>query len=56
MTASSPLDPSRCDARAALFGGEGTVRVWDLGGRVGALSAVLFCELEPGGRVGRHVQ
>ena len=56
MAATSPLDPSRCDARAALFGGEGTVRVWDLGGRVGALSAVLFCELEPGGRVGRHVQ
>jgi quercetin dioxygenase-like cupin family protein len=52
----SPLDPSRCDARPSLFGGEGTVRVWDLGGRVGALSAVLFCELEPGGRVGKHVQ
>lgn len=52
----SPLDPSRCDARPSLFGGEGTVRVWDLGGRVGALSAVLFCELEPGGRVGKHLQ
>jgi uncharacterized cupin superfamily protein len=52
----TPLDPSRADARPRLFGGEGTVRVWDLGGRVGALSAVLFCELEPGGRVGKHVQ
>lgn len=52
----SPLDPARGDPRAALFGGEGVVRVWDLGGRVGALSAVLWCELEPGGRVGRHVQ
>ncbi len=56
MTAPNPLDPARSDARPALFGGEGTVRVWDLGGRVGALSAVLWCELEPGGRVGKHVQ
>lgn len=56
MSTPSPLDPSRADARPALFGGEGTVRVWDLGGRVGALSAVLWCELEPGGRVGKHVQ
>ncbi len=56
MSTPSPLDPARADARPALFGGEGIVRVWDLGGRVGALSAVLFCELDAGGRVGRHVQ
>lgn len=52
----SPLDRSRADVRTALFGGERAVRVWDLGGRVGAISAVLFCELEPGGRVGIHRQ
>ncbi len=51
-----PLDPTRADARHALFGGEGTVRVWDLGARVAPFTAVLYCELEPGGRVGRHVQ
>lgn len=56
MSVRDPLDPARADRREALFGGEGVVRVWDLGGRVGALSAVLFCELEPGGRVGKHVQ
>ncbi len=52
----TPLDPSRCDVRTNLFGGEGAVRVWDLGGQVGAISAVLFCELEALGRVGKHVQ
>lgn len=51
-----PLDPARCDVRANLFGGEGAVRVWDLGARVGAISAVLFCELDALGRVGKHVQ
>ena len=56
MSSPGPLDPARADARTALFGGEGTVRVWDLGARVGALSANLWCELEPGGRVGKHVQ
>ncbi|MFN7700457.1 MAG: hypothetical protein ACK6CU_17730 [Deltaproteobacteria bacterium] len=56
MRPRDPLDPARCDTRTALFGGEGTVRVWDLGGRTGAISAVLHCELEAGGRVGKHVQ
>jgi uncharacterized cupin superfamily protein len=56
MTLRDPLDPSRCNARPALFGGEGTVRVWDLGGRTAPLTAVLWCELEPGGRVGKHRQ
>ncbi|MCB9594108.1 MAG: cupin domain-containing protein [Sandaracinaceae bacterium] len=46
------------DARAELFGGRGTVTVWNLLGRRAAppFSAVLSCELEPGGSVGRHVQ
>jgi quercetin dioxygenase-like cupin family protein len=52
----SPLDRARCDARTALFGGEGTVRVWDLGARTPPFTAVLYCELEPAGRVGAHKQ
>jgi len=53
----NPLNPSHCDVRENLFdGGEGAVRVWDLGARVGAFSAVLFCELDAAGRVGKHVQ
>ncbi|MBX3270187.1 MAG: cupin domain-containing protein [Sandaracinaceae bacterium] len=45
------------DARTALFGGEGTVTVYNLLTRAAPpFSAVLACELEPGGSVGRHVQ
>ncbi|MCA9609605.1 MAG: cupin domain-containing protein [Myxococcales bacterium] len=46
------------DARTELFGGEKTVTVWNLLGRLAAppFSAVLSCELDPGGSVGRHVQ
>lgn len=46
------------DVRTALFGGEGSVKVSDLLGRRAAppFSAVLFCELEPGGSVGTHQQ
>lgn len=45
------------DCRHALFGGAGDVRVWDLAPRLQApFSAVLACELDPGGRVGEHVQ
>ena len=42
----------------ALFEGTGTVAVWDLLGRISAppFSAVLSCELEPNGVVGKHVQ
>ncbi|MFT5357740.1 MAG: quercetin dioxygenase-like cupin family protein [Polyangiales bacterium] len=42
----------------ALFGGVGTVAVWDLLGRLSAppFSAVLSCELEPMGVVGKHLQ
>jgi quercetin dioxygenase-like cupin family protein len=52
----SPLDPARASVRHALFGGVGTVRVWDLGGATPPFTAVLLCELDPGGRVGEHVQ
>ena len=47
--------PSR---REKLFGGDGAVTVWNLLGASAAppFSAVLSCELEPGGSVGRHVQ
>lgn len=46
------------DRREALFGGEGAVTVWDLLGRMSAspFVAVLSCELDPAGSVGRHVQ
>lgn len=46
------------DVRKDMFGGTGTVLVWDLLQRVAAppFTAVLSCELAEGGRVGRHVQ
>ncbi len=50
------LDPARGHARRDLFGGTGTVRVWSLPSAVPPFTAVLWCELEPGGRVGRHRQ
>lgn len=41
-----------------LFGGKGRVLVWDLLGNAGLapFTAVLACELAPGGSVGAHVQ
>ena len=43
--------------KSDLFGGSGTVRIWSLIQRqLPRFSAVLWCELEPGGHVGRHVQ
>lgn len=44
--------------RENMFGGTGTVLVWDLLRAVAAppFTAVLSCELAEGGRVGRHVQ
>ena len=51
-----PLDPTRADVRRDLFGGEGVVRVWDLGAAPAPFTAVLYCELAAGGRVGEHVQ
>jgi quercetin dioxygenase-like cupin family protein len=44
--------------REALFGGAGEVLVWDLmgGATFPPFTAVLACELAPGGRVGVHVQ
>ena len=45
------------DARADLFGGKGSVKVWNLMQRVSdPFTAVLWCELEPGGNVGAHRQ
>jgi len=45
------------DRRADLFGGVGVVQVWSLlRGPAPPFTAVLACELDPGGRVGRHVQ
>jgi quercetin dioxygenase-like cupin family protein len=46
------------DIRIALFGGNGSVKVWDLlGGRSAPpFSAVLSCELDPNGSVGIHQQ
>jgi len=48
-------NPSR---REDLFGGTGEVLVWDLLGRADfpPFTAVLACELAPGGRVGAHRQ
>lgn len=56
MTPTHPLDPARAEARPALFGGTGTVRVWNMGACTPPFSAVLFCELDGGGRVGKHRQ
>src|SRR5277367_5247246 len=44
--------------REALFGGTGEVLVWDLLGaaELPPFTAVLACELAPGGRVGVHRQ
>lgn len=46
------------DRREALFGGKGAVTVWNLLGRTQAppFTAVLSCELDPGGSVGKHHQ
>jgi len=52
-----PLQKGAPDVRTALFGGRGAVRVWSLLARAAEpFTAVLSCELEPGGSVGRHVQ
>lgn len=45
------------DRRRDLFGGVGEVRVWSLlRAAAPPFTAVLRCELDPGGRVGRHKQ
>jgi len=45
------------DVREGLFGGRGTVRVWDLApSPIAPFAAVLACELEAAGSVGMHVQ
>ena len=49
------LTPS---ARRDLFGGRGEVKVWNLMSprALDPFRAALWCELEPSGEVGRHVQ
>ncbi len=43
--------------RTGLFGGTGTVKVWSLlTERAEPFTAVLSCELDPEGHVGRHLQ
>jgi quercetin dioxygenase-like cupin family protein len=45
------------DTRRELFGGKGSVRVWALTSAPALpFTAVLACELDPGGSVGAHVQ
>jgi quercetin dioxygenase-like cupin family protein len=45
------------EVRDALFGGLGSVRVWNLApAPVAPFAAVLACELDPGASVGPHVQ
>jgi quercetin dioxygenase-like cupin family protein len=56
LASKDPLDPARASIRRELFGGTGEVRVWDLGATTPPFTAVLYCELDPGGRVGAHVQ
>lgn len=53
-----PVRKGDPDIRTDLFGGTGEVRVWNLlaDRRAPPFTAVLSCELDPGGRVGRHVQ
>lgn len=50
--------PYPSDVRHKLFDGEGSVEVWDLLARrpFEPFSAILACELTPGGSVGRHQQ
>ncbi|MEM6291279.1 MAG: cupin domain-containing protein [Myxococcota bacterium] len=51
------LDDTSPDVRADLFGGTGTVKVWNMmTGRAAPFTAALWCELEAGGSVGRHRQ
>ena len=51
MTIRDPLDPARASVRPGLFGGDKAVHVWDCGARTAPFTAVLFCRLEPGGRL-----
>jgi quercetin dioxygenase-like cupin family protein len=45
------------DVRSALFGGRGDVQVWSLlTEQAPPFTAILSCELSPGGSVGPHVQ
>lgn len=51
------LQDNTPDSRADLFGGQGTVKVWNLmRTRSEPFTAALWCELDAGGSVGRHRQ
>lgn len=52
-----PIQKGPADVRRELFGGRGEVKVWSLlPGAAEPFTALLSCELSPGGSVGRHVQ
>ncbi len=53
-----PIRKGTARERVDLFGGSGTVLVWDLleGKARGPFKGVVSCELEPAGSVGRHVE
>ncbi len=52
------LDQAHSFSRTDLFGGTGTVEIWNIMPKTGAppFTAALWCRLEPGGDVGQHVQ
>ena len=51
------IEKGAADVRESLFGGSGAVRVWSLlRGAAEPFTAILSCELDAGGSVGRHVQ
>jgi len=52
------LDESRSEIRRNLFGGEGAVRIWNCltSHPTDPFKAALWCQLDPGGSVGRHRQ
>jgi quercetin dioxygenase-like cupin family protein len=57
MTNTTSSPGRSASVRSNLFGGTGDVRVCSLlDGDAAPFTAVLWCELTPGGSVGRHVQ
>ena len=58
MEVEMALDESRSEIRENLFGGEGAVRIWNCltSHPTEPFKAALWCQLDPGGFVGRHRQ
>lgn len=54
----NPLNPDQATVREKLFEGKGAVHIWNCLGNqaAGPFKAALWCALEPGGFVGRHLQ